>query len=72
MYNKKLFNSFYSCLLVVLLICTNILADEDARVPVDKQSFGIENFFDLKEISFSKDKVNFNKGWLGIFMENAE
>src|SRR3989304_5156912 len=38
----------------------------------DDQRFDIENFFYLKDMGFRKDRVDFNKGWLGIFMENAE
>ncbi len=50
----------------------NIFAEDGVQVSVDDRSFDIENFFYLKEKGFRKDKVNFNKGWLGIFMENAE
>lgn len=42
------------------------------QVSVDDQDFDTRNFFALEEMEFRRDKVNFNKGWLGIFMENAE
>ncbi len=41
-------------------------------VSVEDQHFSPEHFFDLKEDIFDKNRVNFNKGWLGIFMENQE
>lgn len=50
----------------------DIFAQDSIQVSVDDQRFDIENFFYLKEKGFRKDKVDFNKGWLGIFMENAE
>lgn len=50
----------------------NILADEAIQVSVDSQDFDTKNFFGLEEMGFRKDKVNFDKGWLGIFMENVE
>ncbi|MDO8140447.1 MAG: PDZ domain-containing protein [Candidatus Brocadiales bacterium] len=50
----------------------DIFAEDGVQVSVDDRSFDIENFFYLKEKGFRKDKVDFNKGWLGIFMENAE
>ena len=73
----KILQIYYSvfscfCLFAAFIVCTNILADEGTKVTVENQCFDAEYFFDLKEIGFSKDKVNFNKGWLGIFMENAE
>ncbi|MBE7446069.1 MAG: PDZ domain-containing protein [Planctomycetia bacterium] len=51
---------------------TFTLADEGIQVSVDGQHFDIGNFFTLEGTGFKKDAVNFNKGWLGIFMENAE
>ncbi|MCR4322105.1 MAG: PDZ domain-containing protein, partial [Candidatus Brocadiaceae bacterium] len=50
----------------------DISAADGVQVSVDGQRFDIENFFYLKEKGFRKDKVDFNKGWLGISMENAE
>ena len=60
------------CLLVVFTMCMDISAEDGVQVSVGDQRFDIENFFYLKEKGFRKDKVDFNKGWLGIFMENAE
>ena len=54
------------------MMCMDIFAEDSIQVSVDDQRFDIENFFYLKEKGFRKDKVDFNKGWLGIFMENAE
>ncbi len=48
------------------------LADEGAQVSVKGQGFDTKNFFHLEDVGFKKDRVDFNKGWLGIFMENAE
>jgi hypothetical protein len=42
------------------------------EVSIRDQIFSQEHFFDLKENIFNKSKVDFNKGWLGIFMENQE
>jgi len=46
-------------------MCIDISAKDGAEVSVDDQRFDIENFFYLKEKGFRKDKVDFNKGWLG-------
>ena len=62
----------FLCILVVFMMCMDIFAEDGIQVSVDNQRFDIENFFYLKEKGFRKDKVDFNKGWLGIFMENAE
>src|SRR3990170_8095205 len=72
MFNKILYCISFLCILVVFTICMDIPAKDGAEVSVDDQSFDIKNFFYLKEKGFRKDKVDFNKGWLGIFMENAE
>ena len=72
MFNKILYCISFLCILVVFTICMDITAKDGAEVSVDDQSFDIKNFFYLKEKGFRKDKVDFNKGWLGIFMENAE
>lgn len=73
MLNKTLHHiSFYLFAFVVFLVCTNILADTDVRVSLDNQCFDPACFFDLEGIGFRKDNAHFNKGWLGIFMENAE
>lgn len=50
----------------------DMYSGQDMLTTVDVQDFGTEDFFDLGEIGFCMDKVNFNKGWLGIFMEDAE
>lgn len=42
------------------------------RVSVEGQHFDPNNFFALEGTGFKKDVVDFNKGWLGIFMEDAE
>src|SRR3990167_9215104 len=72
MFNKILYCISFLCILVVFTICMDITAKDGAEVSVDDQSFDIKDFFYLKEKGFRKDKVDFNKGWLGIFMENAE
>ena len=53
-------------------MCMDISAEDGVQVSVGDRRFDIETFFYLKEKGFRKDKVDFNKGWLGIFMENAE
>src|SRR3990167_4815498 len=72
MFNKILYYVPFLCILVVFMLCMDIFAEDSIQVSVDDQRFDIENFFYLKEKGFRKDKVDFNKGWLGIFMENAE
>ncbi|MCF6153837.1 MAG: PDZ domain-containing protein [Candidatus Brocadia sp.] len=74
MFNKIFYSiSFYFfCVFIVSAMCPDILADETIQVSVYGQDFDTKNFFALEEMGFRKDKVNFNKGWLGIFMENAE
>ncbi len=49
----------------------NMYSGQDTLPTVGVQNFEVEDFFDIKDVSFRKDKVNFNKGWLGIFMEDA-
>src|SRR3972149_3170420 len=71
MFNKILYFPFL-CILVVFMMRMDIFAEDSIQVSVDDQRFDIENFFYLKKKGFRKDKVDFNKGWLGIFMENAE
>ncbi len=75
MLNKILyFVFFYFCVLVISSVYTDTftLADEGIQVSVDGQNFDTKNFFALEGTGFKKEAVNFNKGWLGIFMENAE
>ena len=72
MFNKILYCISFLCILVVFMMCMDTFAEDSIQVSVDDQRFDIENFFYLKEKGFRKDKVDFNKGWLGIFMENAE
>lgn len=62
----------YFSVLVISTMNLDTLADEGMPVSVDGQSFDTKDFFTLEGLGFEKDKVNFNKGWLGIFMENAE
>lgn len=72
MLNKTLSSvSFCFCVFVVYIISVDIMADEAVQVFVDGQDFDIRNFFDPGEMGFQRDRVNFHKGWLGIFMENA-
>lgn len=63
---------YFFCVFVIFTLCLDIFADEVIQISVDGQDFDTKNFFGLKEMGFRKDKVNFDKGWLGIFMENAE
>jgi len=72
MFNKILSCISFLCILVIFIVCMDISAEDGVQVSVDDQRFDIENFFYLKEKGFRMDKVDFNKGWLGIFMENAE
>ncbi|MDO8141901.1 MAG: PDZ domain-containing protein [Candidatus Brocadiales bacterium] len=72
MFNKILYCVPFLCILVVSMMCMNTFAEDSIQVSVAGQRFDIEDFFYLKEKGFRKDKVDFNKGWLGIFMENAE
>ncbi len=72
MFNKILYCVPFLCILVVFMMCMDTFAEDSIQVSVDGQRFDIENFFYLKEKGFRKNKVDFNKGWLGIFMENAE
>ena len=58
--------------LFLSIACMSAQAGDDVQVSLDHVCFDAENFFSLKEVGFQEDKVNFNKGWLGIFMENAE
>lgn len=48
------------------------LAKETVPVSVRDASFSPENFFELSGTGFDKEKVHFNKGWIGIFMENEK
>jgi len=72
MFNKMLYCVPFLCILVVFVMCMDTFAEDSIQVSVADQRFDVENFFYLKEKGFRKDKVDFNKGWLGIFMENAE
>ncbi|MBM2817380.1 MAG: hypothetical protein HW421_4142, partial [Ignavibacteria bacterium] len=72
MFNKILYCVPFLCILVVFMMCMDTFAEDSIQVSVADQRFDIENFFYLKEKGFRKNKVDFNKGWLGIFMENAE
>ncbi len=60
------------CVLFLSIACLSAQAGDDVQVSLGQVRFGTEDFFSLREIGFREDKVNFNKGWLGIFMENAE
>ena len=42
------------------------------EVAVKGLNFSPEHFFDLEEETFNRNEVDFNKGWLGIFMENQK
>lgn len=72
MFNKILYCVPFACILAVFMMCMDAFAEDGTQVTVAGQRFDIENFFYLKEKGFRKNKVDFNKGWLGIFMENAE
>ncbi len=72
MFNKILYCVPFVCILVVSMMCMDTFAEDSVQASVSDQRFDIENFFYLKEKGFRKNKVDFNKGWLGIFMENAE
>ncbi|NUO07828.1 MAG: PDZ domain-containing protein [Candidatus Brocadia sp.] len=73
MFNKILHFIFLSfSVLVLSAVHSDAFANEGMHISVDGQRFDTQGFFDLEYLGFEKDKVNFNKGWLGIFMENAE
>lgn len=74
MLNKILYTVFFCFCVISISInnCQEILADEDMQITVNNESFDPKYFFELQATGFSADKVDFNKGWLGIFMENAE
>lgn len=61
-----------SAILALSAVISDAFAEEDMRISVDGQRFSTKGFFDLETLGFERDKVNFNKGWLGIFMEDAE
>ncbi|MCF6149199.1 MAG: PDZ domain-containing protein [Candidatus Kuenenia sp.] len=69
---KNLCIAILFCVLTANLFYSNALAKEDISVSVRDKDFSVENFFTLEKIRFDKKKVNFNKGWLGIFMENEK
>lgn len=73
MLKKVLYFVFFSFSLLVLSTGnSDALTDEGTHVSLDGQSFNTKNFFHLEGMGFKKDRVDFNKGWLGIFMEDAE
>ncbi len=60
-------------LLVFLFACEGSAqkqASPHRVVTVKDRNFSQKHFFDLKEQTFDKSRVNFNKGWLGIFMSS--
>ncbi len=60
------------CILAASALCVGVFADGGGQVSVEGRSFDRGNFFDMTKPAFRKGQVNFQKGWLGIFMENAE
>src|SRR3989337_7966 len=72
MFNKILYYVPFLCILVIFMMCMDTFAEDGIQVSVADESFDPKYFFELKETGFSADNVDFNKGWLGIFMENAE
>ncbi len=55
---------FSTCLLVPLQFLT---AEE---ISLSKKDFQISNLFNTNMVLFDEKRVNFAKGWIGIFMEN--
>ncbi|MDR4498110.1 MAG: PDZ domain-containing protein [Candidatus Scalindua sp.] len=66
----------FSCLMLfpVFRFDCDVWADDPVfpvkEVTVKDLNFSPEHFFDLREDTFDRNEVDFNKGWLGIFMEN--
>jgi len=69
---RILFCTFSFFILISSIFCNSTPAKEDMFVSVEGLKFPEKNFFEFSGQGFSKDKVNFNKGWLGIFMENEK
>jgi hypothetical protein len=70
MYKRIVLFIYICCFIIIVYV--DSFADEGKKVSLDGQDFSAEAFFELKGMGFVKDKVNFNKGWLGVFMEDAE
>ncbi|BBO18289.1 conserved hypothetical protein [Candidatus Brocadia pituitae] len=70
--NISYFIFLYCSVFGIATVNLAALADEGTQVSVKGQGFDTKNFFHLEDVGFKKDRVDFNKGWLGIFMENAE
>ncbi|KAB2834192.1 MAG: PDZ domain-containing protein, partial [Candidatus Brocadia sp.] len=71
--NKILYLVFFNlCVLAITTVHTDTLAVEGMQVSVEGQHFDPNNFFAFEGTGFKKDVVDFNKGWLGIFMEDVE
>lgn len=73
MFNKIAYFAFFClCVLTISAVRSNTLVAEDMQVSVEGQHFDPNNFFAFEGGRFKKDAVDFNKGWLGIFMEDAD
>ncbi|MBM4054566.1 MAG: PDZ domain-containing protein [Planctomycetes bacterium] len=72
MFMKILSIVIFLNVLTANMFCNNAPAKEDISVSVSDKDFSAENFFGFSGTAFDKEKVNFNKGWLGIFMENEK
>ncbi len=69
---KILYRIILFCTLTVNMLPHHALAKEAVQLSVSDISFSPENFFELPGTGFDKEKVHFNKGWIGIFMENEK
>lgn len=59
------------CMISAILVKTasTALSEPNEGLSVGGISFPASNFFDVSIDTFNIDEVNFDKGWLGIFME---
>src|SRR3989304_1182322 len=69
---KMLYRVILFCAFTANVLPHTVLAKEDVPVSVRDVSFSPENFFELSGTGFDKEKVHFNKGWIGVFMENEK
>lgn len=66
-YKKVLF--ILQMFIVTFAINHQIFADSLEKVSVKDANLTKSNFFDVELKTFDENKVNFDKGWIGIFME---
>ena len=78
---KKRENNTGKKVFIVLILCFFFLTIEygysehlrnGETIPIKDIVIYAENFFDIGIETFNKENVNFNKGWIGIFLENEK